>query len=371
MGKDNSGKSSCSCIKLLIFVIVLLGGAAGALIGFAGIDEIKSWFGITSDSEESGSGGGEGDGSGGGGGDGSGGGGGDGGGGNVIPVDPNACNGLVSNCDMKVNELLFASVHNAHHHEPQFNNNELPLEDALDAGYRSLMLDVCNCPDNGGIIFCHGQCSLGVRNIEEVFTNIGTFLDANPKEVLMINFELSDAGDSVPSPQDLWGEVPDNGIKSKTYNHDGAEWPTLQNLLDDGKRLIMFKHNGVTCEQGVAGCVNKIKEFHDYAVETKYSFIGVDELDDINNSCPGDRGTGGGKDFYAINSFVATELFGYAVPSKALSEEVNEKEYLLKRLQDCEGVTGFVPNIVNVDFWSTGDVLEVVNEVNQARAPQN
>ena len=68
---------------------------------------------------------------------------------------------------------------------------------------------------------------------------------------------------------------------------------------------------------------------------------------------------------------MAEKVAGYPLPSKALSEEVNEKEYFLKRLQDCEGVTSLIPNIVNVDFWSTGDVLEVVNEVNQARAPQN
>jgi hypothetical protein len=197
-------------------------------------------------------------------------------------------------------------------------------------------------------------------------------LNDNPKEVLIFNFELSDGNTGVrPTPRELWGVIPDVGLKSKTYNYNGSEWPTLQNMLDDGKQVIMFKHSGMTCtsaDAGVTGCVKRIAEFHEYAVETKYEFKDVTEVENTSFSCSGDRGTQSTKDFYAINNFVPTQ-FGW--PSKSASETVNSKAFLEQRLQDCETVEGLKPNIINVDFWDTGDVVDVVNEVNQARASQN
>jgi hypothetical protein len=58
------------------------------------------------------------------------------------------CNGLASNCDLRVNEVLFAMVHNAMSSRNDlfaaYNNIE-SLEKALVAGYRGLMLDSCIC----------------------------------------------------------------------------------------------------------------------------------------------------------------------------------------------------------------------------------
>ena len=54
------------------------------------------------------------------------------------------CNGLASNCNLRINEVLFPMVHNAHSSKDDlfagYNNNK-NLESALVAGYRGLMLD--------------------------------------------------------------------------------------------------------------------------------------------------------------------------------------------------------------------------------------
>jgi hypothetical protein len=125
------------------------------------------------------------------------------------------CNGLTSNCNLPVNEVLFPMVHNAmSSYEDYFvaaNNNE-SLEKALVAGYRGLMLDSCLC-DGGlskymedgakdlmeeiGLIdestetedvqktlgFCHTYCDAGVRDPHRVLRNIKKFLDVNRNEV--------------------------------------------------------------------------------------------------------------------------------------------------------------------------------------------
>jgi hypothetical protein len=58
------------------------------------------------------------------------------------------CNGLASNCNLPLNQVTFAMVHNAMSSRDDlfagYNHLE-PLEEAMVAGYRGLMLDSCNC----------------------------------------------------------------------------------------------------------------------------------------------------------------------------------------------------------------------------------
>lgn len=74
------------------------------------------------------------------------------------PNNGPCCNGLSTNCGLKVDEILFATAHNANHHNGLGSNHERSLEDALEAGYRGLQLDFCKC--NGGLQFCHGSCNI-------------------------------------------------------------------------------------------------------------------------------------------------------------------------------------------------------------------
>ena len=59
------------------------------------------------------------------------------------------CNGLSSNCELRLDEVMFAGVHNAMAtRENGFTlggNHDFELESALEAGYRALNMDVCNC----------------------------------------------------------------------------------------------------------------------------------------------------------------------------------------------------------------------------------
>ena len=129
---------------------------------------------------------------------------------------PGCCNGLVSNCDLRVNEVVFPVVHNAMSSYDDYfiaANNNGSLEKALVAGYRGLMLDSCLCDgglaqyiqegakdileqigvidestdnDNGEQVqlgFCHTYCDAGVRDPARVLGNIKEFLDLNRNEV--------------------------------------------------------------------------------------------------------------------------------------------------------------------------------------------
>lgn len=59
------------------------------------------------------------------------------------------CNGLDTNCNLRANEILYATLHNAMAtFEDGFifgPNHEKRLEGAVEAGYRGINLDICNC----------------------------------------------------------------------------------------------------------------------------------------------------------------------------------------------------------------------------------
>jgi hypothetical protein len=153
----------------------------------------------------------------------------------------NCCNGLDTICDLGVDDILFASVHNAMATLQDgfifFPNHLESLEGALDAGYRGINLDVCNC--GGDYQFCHGVCNFGSRDVEATFLSINSFLEQNPTEVLLINLQIdSDAGDAVDigvfySQLDSVTGV--SKFTDKIYVHEdpNADWPTLRQVVQD------------------------------------------------------------------------------------------------------------------------------------------
>lgn len=158
-------------------------------------------------------------------------------------ADPssNCCNGLDSGmCDLRVNEIMYATSHNANAAaETGFlvmPNHELSLEKSLTAGYRAINVDVCNC---GGVLtLCHGVCSFGTRDIVEVLLGINDFLDQNPSEVILLPLELNSEVDGTVDIFELYDIMQEvSGFVDKIYVHpDEAEpWPTLGSLVESNQ----------------------------------------------------------------------------------------------------------------------------------------
>ncbi len=275
------------------------------------------------------------------------------------PLEGLCCNGLGSNCALRVDEMLFATLHNANHHtlNSPWANHQAPLEQALEVGYRGLWLDVCKCL--GQLVFCHSLCSVGRREPVTVFNNIISFLEKNPTELIVINFQMSK---NRPLPSEVWSLMKTiNGMEERTYVHDGGQWPTMGTLISEGKQIVAFYHNGPLCP-GNTGCVPQIAEFFDYAKESEWELESVQEVMDVPQSCIPTRGVVGDKDFYSVNNFVTD--FG---PDPAASLILNEKLAVAKRLNDCENAVNSLPNFISIDFWQLGDVPLVTQVVNAER----
>ncbi len=369
--RQSEESGCCSAPKLAVFFI-FLGLTFGLVFGFVDLDRINSLINDNSDTGSPGTNTTDPDNA--------------GNGDDVIIADdgpaeepyefmqcaPNAtlgtcCNGLASNCNLTPNEMMWAFVHNANHDDVLLPNHKAPLEQALEAGYRGLMLDVCWCTDPNNLPakrleFCHGVCGFGRREVDEVFTNIKTFLDENPSEVIFLNFEISSGN---PTPLKIWDAVRRAGLRQNSYIHRGGAFPTMRDLLLTGKQLILAKHNGNDCsDTSTPGCTPRIFEYFNEVIENYYDFQNVDAIEDSNSFCAPFRGIEGSKRFYSINNFVTATLG----PSEKAAEVINQKAFLEQLIKDCKSVTGYNANIINVDFWQQGDLPRVVQETNIARA---
>jgi hypothetical protein len=55
-------------------------------------------------------------------------------------------------------------------------------------------------------------------------------------------------------------------------------------------------------------------------------------------------------------------------PSPARNRAASDSRVLLRRVRSCRDVLGRPPNIVAVDFYEQGDVIEVARELNRGGA---
>lgn len=279
------------------------------------------------------------------------------------------CNGLEEICDLGVDDILWATSHNAMATKEGgflFGYNHLyNLEESLRAGYRAISIDVCNC---GGIYqLCHGICGIGIRDPVEVFQNMMQFLNEHPSEIIMINLQINnEAQGGYPVNLNTFSNLLFNeveGLDAMLYNHDNVTqpWPTLQNLKDLGERMLLFHFNGPSCPNP-GDCPNGFHYWFDFGAETEFDFKNIDEFDNVDRSCRITRGAGGTKDFFAVTSFVTP-------PNEDAAVTINTASFLRDRMETCSRHNGLLDvNLLYVDFWSIGDMPEMVQNHNRALA---
>jgi len=295
------------------------------------------------------------------------------------------CNGLASNCGWRVNEVMFPGVHNAM--SAQRNRfMVLMSQDALRAGFRALFIDSCDCPVFG-LVLCHDVCALGHRKVTPTFTAILDFLTHNPQEVVIIELEIGQG--TLAQLMETIFNIP--GFSNIVYDHPGVEieWPLMKDLIDSNEvrnftsknfqfpfeffltcsfttilhmfqRLIIFQHDGGNCQEpGI--CPKGVHDTYTYAFETTYKAVGAAALLNVTDTCLITRGD------HSYAFFISNHFAGnhWHFPDRQIAEMVNTAHNLQVRLDACHEIVEKRVNILVVDFWSIGDVLEVVNTNNE------
>lgn len=281
------------------------------------------------------------------------------------------CNGHVELCDKRIDEIVFPGSHNA------MSSTELGWDLALqsgdiiaqlDHGIRALLIDTHYWDDSGtveggedtaaavvieaalaestpqpGTWLCHGFCALGATNLEAALADIGLWLDANPREVLMIVVQ-----DEI-STADTLQAFEAGALAGIVHNHrPGTAWPTLAKLIADNERVLVYAENEGEPESWYQNVWDSA------FTETPFTFA---LRSDFN--CDPNRGDPDNP-LLLINHWLTT-----GIPIQESAAAVNSRDSLLDRVEQCQAERGRLPTILATDFVQTGDLITVVDELNQ------
>ena len=257
------------------------------------------------------------------------------------------CNGSADNCGKQYNEVAYLTTHNAYNTDSEgfsLPNQHQGIADQLNQGVRAFMLDVYDFW--GTPTQYHGSFALGTQALSSDLTEIKNFLDANSNEIVTLILECYVSAD------DIEAELINTGLMSYVYTHiDGTAWPTLQEMINLNKRLVVF--SDVADASPAQGWYHYV---WDFAVETHYSVNNVNDFTDAYNR--GDSLN----DLYIFNHFVTNGVTGTGMDAE--SAIANEYNFLMNRIELNNLLKGKFTNFITVDFFELGNALDVVNTLN-------
>jgi hypothetical protein len=192
-----------------------------------------------------------------------------------------------------------------------------------------------------GLYFCHGFCEIGAYPVAPVLTEIHDWLVANPGEVIVMSIE------DYVLPTEIDSVFRASGLVDFVYTGSTTTWPTLRELIDSNRRLI------VLLESGHTGVPYLLPGFQQIMVETKYSFRTPADF-----NCQPNRGTTGS--LFMMNHWIETT----PTPKPSNAAIVNAYDVLLARARKCQRERHHLPNLIAVDFAGVGDLLRVANTLN-------
>jgi hypothetical protein len=256
---------------------------------------------------------------------------------------PTTCNGDVSLCAKRFDEVAYPTTHNAFSTTDDFlaanQTHRIPRQ--LEDGVRGLMLDIYEM--NGEILLCHGGCGrvLGQTPLVDTLIEIREFLRCHPGEVISIIFESYVSAELVEDAFVASGAI--DYVRAQPLD---AAWPTLTEMIAADERLVVF-----TDKEG--GAFDWYLDVWAYARETPYAAETPDDL-----SCTGGRGPLDGG-LLIFNNFLTN-----ALGSPELADMVNHDPFLIDRIDQCEEELGQFANFITVDYYEIGDLFEAVSTSN-------
>ncbi|MEV0320991.1 hypothetical protein ACIBKX_11015 [Streptomyces sp. NPDC050658] len=295
-------------------------------------------------------------------------------------AEPRVCQGSAHLCDRPYDELAQLTSHNAMSTTAdQFIG---PLQDPritaqLNDGVRALQIDTYTWerpeqitgrladsdfsprlqgqikaainkfnPPREGLWLCHSVCRAGAIGLVPTLRELGDWLRAHPTDVVTLIVQ-----DAVGA-EETAAAFEEAGLADLLFTPDpdpGRPWPELGEMIDDGRRLVVFAERA-------DGPAPWYRNFYRYGMETPYAFRAPADM-----SCVPHRG-GTDKRLFLLNHFITIDG-----GSRLDAGTVNTRAAVLDRVRDCERERGRPVNFVAVDYLTIGDARGAVDALNAER----
>jgi hypothetical protein len=314
---------------------------------------------------------------------------------------PPACNGYPQLCDKRIDQITFPATHNSMSAAQLpgwfLTNQRFAIPRQLDDGIRGLLIDthygiprgdgrglaevITDLPREGktreeivneigedgfaavedlvgNIAFggapgksepylCHVLCEVGATPLDDGLAEIAAWMRTHPDEFLVIFIE------DVVSPEETAEAFERTGLVRWAYEPDPNELPpTLGELIERDERLLVLAEN-----DGGGGKYPWYQEGFELVQETPFTFNTVAAIKSPQ-SCQPNRGSPRNP-LFLINSWIEK------IPRDPdLAARIDARDALLDRVRTCERIRGLKPNLIAVDYYEFGDVVEVAKELN-------
>ena len=287
---------------------------------------------------------------------------------------PTACNGSDTLCDRSLDEVALAATHNSMSAADQpgwrLTQQEKGIPAQLEAGIRGLLIDMYygiptgrgvqnvpiakvderlgRIPKSRYVYLCHTICAFGATRATEALGDVREFLEANPREVIVISIE------DYVRPRDIAAAFDESGLARYVWRGPvEPRLPTLREMVDSDQRvLVMSEH---LTDPGLPW----LHAQFDLVQETPYRFTTPAALE-APASCRPNRGDSRNP-LFLLNNWVDTS----PLPQVRNARVVNAYPTLLRRARECQRLRDRLPNLVAVDFYEEGDVFGVVDTLNR------
>lgn len=285
-----------------------------------------------------------------------------------------ACNNSPSLCSRAYNNITQLGAHDSpflRNKNTSFStsgNHYYDTTTQLDAGVRFLSAQVHKSDNGTGADawhLCHSSCDLlDAGTLESWLSTIKTWMDKNTNDVVTVLLVNSDSA----TASDLGSQFNSSGLAELAYTPPStsapATWPTLDNLIGNGTRLMTF----------VASLSEASPQYPFLMDEFTYIFENnYENVNPSNYSCTPSRPTGlstsstGGRLFLMNHFLYENQLFGIQSPNETYANITNGQTgygSLGSSVSNCTSVYGKAPWAVLVDFFNVGPAIASVDAVN-------
>lgn len=244
------------------------------------------------------------------------------------------------------NEVCFLMTHNSMNNTEEgfvTPNQTWSVADQLRHGVRGLMLDTYD-GSNGIALTYHVTSALGSSKLVDVMQEIKDFMTTNKYAVISIIYQ-NEGG----NPQ-LQKAIDSIGLNDWTYIYTGGSWPTLQYLVDNNKRLVLF------VEQNKLPRSDYLMYAWGTVFDTPYTFHSTSDF-----NCDPNRGGSGSKQLFLINHWLSNFI---GLPDISLAPQANNHAVISQRVQECTAAQSHFLNYLGMDFADIGDAKAVVDSIN-------